>query len=94
LTYVRYPNTPVFDYDIITASGMPYYLAPGTFHSNFGGLTCNPNFSPGDPSISVEFEYTTDVLNDIINELTKYFMINLKDLNSLGVLEIEKGLTP
>jgi len=45
-------------------------------------------------SISVEFEYTSDVLNDIINELTKYFMINLKDLNSLGVLELEKGLIP
>jgi hypothetical protein len=34
------------------------------------------------------------VLNDIINELTKYFMINLKDLNSLAVIDIEKGLTP
>jgi hypothetical protein len=73
---------------------MPYYLPPGTTHSNSATLTCNPNFSPGDPSESVEFEYTEDVLNDIINELTKYFMINLKDLNSLGVLELEKGLMP
>jgi hypothetical protein len=84
----------VFDYDIITVTGMPYYLPPGTTHSNSATLTCNPNFSPGNPSISVEFEYTEDVLNDIINELTKYFMINLKDLNSLGVLELEKGLMP
>lgn len=94
LTYVRFPNTPVFDYDIITDSGMPYYLPPGTTHENTATLTCNPNFLPGDPSISVEFEYYDDVINDIINELTKYFMINLKDLNSLGVLEIEKGLMP
>ena len=94
LTYVRYPAIPFFDYDIITASGMPFYLAPGTTHSNSAGLTCNPNFSPGDPSESVEFEWYEDVHIDLVNELTKYFMINLKDLNSLGILEIEKGRTP
>ena len=94
LTYVRYPAIPFFDYDIITVTGMPYYLAPGTTHSNSGTLTCNPNFSPGDPSDSVEFEWYDDIHIDLVNELTKYFMINLKDLNSLGILEIEKGRTP
>jgi len=94
LTYVRFPAVPFFDYDIITDSGMPYYLPPGTQHDNTATLTCNPNFSPGDPSISVEFEWYADIHIDLVNELTKYFMINLKDLNSLGVLEIEKGLMP
>lgn len=93
-TYVRYPLTPVYDYDIITLTGMPYYLPPGATHQNTATLTCNPNFTPGDPSISVEFEYYDDVHIDLVNELTKYFMINLKDLNSLSVLEIEKGLMP
>jgi hypothetical protein len=73
---------------------MPYYLPPGATHQNTATLTCNPNFTPGDPSISVEFEYYDDVHIDLVNELTKYFMINLKDLNSLSVLEIEKGLMP
>lgn len=94
LTYVRFPAVPFFDYDIITDSGMPYYLPPGTQHDNTATLTCNPNFSPGDPSISVEFEWYADIHIDLVNELTKYFMINLKDLNSLSVLEIEKGLMP
>jgi len=94
LTYVRYPLVPFFDYDIISATGMPYYLPPGTEHDDTATLTCNPNFSPGNPSISVEFEWYDDIHVDLVNELTKYFMINLKDLNSLGVLEIEKGLMP
>ena len=94
LTYVRFPAVPFFDYDIITASGMPFYLPPGAEHDNTATLTCNPNFSPGDLSISVEFEWYEDIHIDLVNELTKYFMINLKDLSSLGVLEIEKGLMP
>lgn len=94
LTYVRFPAVPFFDYDIISASGMPFYLPPGAEHDNTATLTCNPNFSPGDLSISVEFEWYEDIHIDLVNELTKYFMINLKDLSSLGVLEIEKGLMP
>jgi len=60
-TYIREPIQPVFDYDII--NGIPVYLPPGSVHVN------NTVAAPGDPSLSVEFEYPescVDHLTDLI----------------------------
>jgi hypothetical protein len=93
-TYVRMPYTPVYDYDFVAETGLPIYRAPGSIHTTgvANEYILRPGFDEGDPSISVEFEWTPDVHNDLVNILFKYFAINLKDFNSLSVSEIEKGL--
>jgi hypothetical protein len=78
-TYFRQPAQPVFDFDIITASGQPIYLPPGELHGSIAGTTVNPDFTAGDPSISVEFEWPEQLDTKIVDTLVAYFRVNIKD---------------
>jgi len=90
-TYIRMPLTPNYDYDFSDTTFLPVYLPPGTDHGSIPGTTVRPGFTAGDPSESVELEWTEDVHPDFINVMYKFFAINLKDLTSLQTIEIEKG---
>lgn len=60
-TYIKKPNVPYYDYDII--SGMPVFLPAGEKHVN---STVMPQ---GTPSLTTEFEYPencVDILTDMI----------------------------
>lgn len=64
-TYIRTPQQPVFDYDII--SGIPVYLPPGEVHVNSSVLPA------GTPSQSVEFEYNESCV-DALTDMIKTYM--------------------
>jgi hypothetical protein len=76
-TYLRKPNDPNYDYDII--NGEIIYLPPGTFHAD------------GSPSASVEFEYPDSVHLNLIQLIVKYFSINIRSEFNLNALDIQKG---
>ena len=78
-TYFRQPLTPYFDYDIVTASGQPIFLPPDTVHGSLPNTTVNANFTAGDPSLSVEFEWPDNLDTDIVNRIKYYIAINIKD---------------
>lgn len=78
-TYFRTPATPYFDYDIVTASGQPIYLPPGYVHGEIPDTTVNPDFTAGDPSLSVEFEWDVPLETSILNNLASYMRMNIKD---------------
>jgi hypothetical protein len=78
-TYLRKPNVPNYDYDII--DGEVIYLPPGTNHAD------------GSPSTSVEFEYPESVRLNLIELIVKYFSINIRSEFNLQTLEINKGQT-
>jgi len=78
-TYLRKPNDPNYDYDIV--DGEIVYLPPGTFHAD------------GSPSTSVEFEYPDSVHLNLIQLIVKYFSINIRSEFNLQTLEINKGQT-
>jgi hypothetical protein len=90
-TYIRMPLVPNYDYDFSDITFLPVYLPPGTDHGSLPDTTVRPGFTAGDPSESVELEWPEDVHDDIINIIYKFFAINLKDMNSLQTIEIEKG---
>jgi len=68
-TYIRTPEVPYFDYDII--NGIPVYLPPGEVH------TTGPN--TGDPSLSVEFEYPESCVDHLIEMIKTYVGIGNQD---------------
>jgi len=66
-TYIREPEQPYFDYDII--SGVPVYLPPGEVH-------VNSSVEPaGSASLSVEFEYPESCVDSLTDMLKTYFGI-------------------
>jgi hypothetical protein len=69
-TYIRKPDTPVFDYDIV--NGKAVYLPPGTFHTNSSVLPA------GTPSQSVEFEFLEAVYEDLMNIIVKEYAIKIR----------------
>jgi len=69
-TYIRTPEVPYFDYDIV--NGIPVYLPPGSVHTTPG-----PNF--GQPSLSVEFEYPESCVDHLIDMLKTYVGIGNQD---------------
>lgn len=72
VTYIRYPKTPFFDYNL-NAAGDPVYLPPNGLHDD-----SRPDIPEGTPSSSVEFEWFVDTWIDIINRLYIYMGINIK----------------
>jgi len=70
-TYIRTPEVPYFDYDII--NGIPVYLPPGSVH-------VNSSVQPvGSPSLSVEFEYPESCVDHLIEMLKTYVGIGNQD---------------
>lgn len=69
-TYVRKPDTPVFDYDIV--NGKIVYLPPGQTHVNSSVLPV------GTPSDSVEFEFPEAVYEDIVNLIVEQYAIKIR----------------
>jgi hypothetical protein len=63
-TYIRTPNIPYFDYDII--SGVAVYLPPGSVHTNSSVLPA------GTESLSVEFEYPESCVDHLIDMIKTY----------------------
>lgn len=80
LAYFRQPAVPFFDYDIDTTSEQWYYLAPGEVHDG-----SNPNFAPGDPSLSVEFEWK-NIDPEIIKAFCDRFSVMIKDYDLLQAI--------
>ena len=78
-TYFRTPSTPFYDFDIVTATNQPVYLPPDTVHGSIAGTTVQSGFVAGDPSLSVEFEWDTPLETTIVNALTSWFRMNIKD---------------
>lgn len=74
-TYVKTPNEPFYDYDII--DGIPVYLPPNEVHVNSSVLPS------GTPSRSVEFEYPIAVYPDLVERLVRNYAIQIKD--QLGI---------
>lgn len=70
-TYVRQPDAPYYDYDIV--NGVPVYLPPNTVHTNSSVLPV------GTPSQSVEFEYPEAVYPDLINLISLAYSIKIRD---------------
>jgi hypothetical protein len=70
-TYIRRPENPYFDYDII--NGIPVYLPPGSVHVN------NTVATAGDPSQSVEFEYPESCLDHLIEMMKTYVGVGNQD---------------
>lgn len=69
-TYIRKPNTPVFDYDIV--NNKIVYLPPGTFHTNSSVLPV------GTPSQSVEFEFLEAVYEDLVAIIVQKYAIKIR----------------
>lgn len=65
-TYIRTPEVPYFDYDIV--NGIPVYLPPGSVHA-----------ISGNPSLSVEFEYPESCVDHLIEMLKTYIGIGNQD---------------
>jgi hypothetical protein len=82
-TYLRRPNNPVFDYDIVDTE--IFYLPPGTYHQNSSVLPV------GTPSESVEFEWPESVTYNLVELIVKYFTINIRSQFNLQTLDINKG---
>jgi hypothetical protein len=78
-TYFRTPATPFYDFDIVTATDQPIYLPPDTLHGSLPNTTVNPDFTAGDASESVEFEWDTPIETSIVDALVRYFRVVLKD---------------
>lgn len=76
-TYIRVPNNPYFDYDII--DGQPVYLPVGSVHVND---TVEP---AGSPSLSVEFEYPVASYPSLVELLVRYFAIGNRQPFNLEV---------
>jgi len=70
-TYIRTPEVPYFDYDII--DGIPVYLPPGSVHVN------DSVAATGDPSLSVEFEYPESCVDHLIEMIKTYVGIGNQD---------------
>ena len=70
-TYIRKPDVPYFDYDII--NGIAVYLPPGSTHVN------NTVEAEGDPSQSVEFEYPESCLDHLIELMKTYIGVGIQD---------------
>jgi hypothetical protein len=69
-TYVRQPETPFFDYDII--AGVPVYLPPNAVHTNGTVLPA------GTASRSVEFEYPDTMFSELIERIVREFSIGIQ----------------
>ena len=69
-TYVRKPETPVFDYDIV--NGKIVYLPPGETHVNSSVLPV------GTLSESVEFEFPEAVYEDLVNLIVEQYAIKIR----------------
>ena len=63
-TYIRTPNIPYFDYDIV--NGVAVYLPPGSVHTN------NSVLPAGTESLSVEFEYPESCVDHLIDMIKTY----------------------
>ena len=63
-TYIRTPNIPYFDYDIV--NGVAVYLPPGSVHTNSSVLPA------GAESLSVEFEYPESCVDHLIDLIKTY----------------------
>jgi hypothetical protein len=84
MTYLRFPITPVFDYNL-NAAGDPVYLPPNGVHDD-----SRPDIAEGTPSSSVEFEWHADTWIDIINRLYAYMAINIKSNEDLQTVKIDE----
>jgi hypothetical protein len=74
-TYIRQPEQPIFDYDIV--SGVPVYLPPGEVHANSSVLPA------GTPSQSVEFEWPESCVDELTDMIKTYVAIGNEQKFSL-----------
>ncbi len=72
LTYLKVPATPNFDFNI--SSGQAVYLPPGSTHDG-----TNPDFSSGDASTSVEFEWPESASTDLISLMVDFLSDTMRD---------------
>lgn len=82
-TYLRTPNQPYFDYDII--SGRVVYLPPNETHVNSSVLP------QGTPSESIEFEWPQAVVPDLINMIVSIYSISIRSEFNLQTSKTDQG---
>jgi hypothetical protein len=82
-SYVKQPNQPFFDYDIVDDGIV--YLPPNATHVNSSVLPV------GTPSRSVEFEYPQSVYPDLVNLLVREYSITLQSQFGIQTTQVTQG---
>lgn len=83
LTYIKLPDVPYFDYDIIGDEVV--YLPPNEVHVNSSVLPA------GTPSESVEFEYPQAVYPDLANLVVQMTAIKIRSEFNLQTSKTDQG---
>jgi hypothetical protein len=82
-TYVKNPETPFFDYDIINDEIV--YLPPNEVHVNSSVLPA------GTPSLSVEFEFNVAVYPDLVNLFVREYAIKIQSQFGVQTVNVTQG---
>lgn len=82
-SYVKQPNQPFFDYDIV--NGGIVYLPPNETHVNSSVLPV------GTPSRSVEFEYPQSVYPDLVNLLVREYSMKIQSEFGIQTVQVTQG---